>query len=484
MRPVISGVCTSVGVANVVAADSVEVRRAWVWRRLRALVAHDLLPVARRAGARHASDDRIAARRVDGLKAQREHGDMRDREMKRSEWVERYAAEFASIPFVREFVFPNPQQVKRDLQKEVCDLLIALRTRAIVVQIKAQERPEDRTGEKLAAWVRKKANEAVSQLSGSLRTLGTTDVWCDHSRRGRVEFRGGELHREHGIVLIECGAGTRVELPAELPLTVRDVPVAYLDASDFLNVVQQLRSFKEVESYFAARANLGEDVRRHIGDERIVLEHYLLNGGTFDGWPGYEDARHLAAADRAARDAVFQEKQRQRDIPAGFVEYVADTLAERLPNYAEGLDVATVQLFDADDQRQRYLFMQEVLADVSLVGRRQIGAGLLETFGPAGAEKPPCVYRTFYLDELPQFAFVAVSTSGVPRQEVVNRTFILLRAALAHFGWRDGMAIVDRDGASFDIVLLRGYTPTETDKAMGRDLFARLRIDDRRDRLV
>jgi hypothetical protein len=403
--------------------------------------------------------------------------------MQRSEWVEQYAAEFSAIPFVREFVFPNPQQVKKGLQKEVCDILIALRSKAIVVQIKAQENPEERDPARLPAWIMKKADEAANQLSGSLRTLSTANVWCDHSRRGRVEFAADELRPEHGLVLVECGAGTRVEISTEAPLALRGVPLAYFDASDFLNVVMQLRSFKDIEAYLAARAQCGDDVRRWIGGEKIVLEHYLLNGGTFDGWPGYEDARRLADADRAARDAVFREKQ-ERDVPAGFVEYVADALAERLPNYADGLDARTVQLFDSDESRQRYLLMQEILADISLIGRRQIGAGLLDTFGPPDAVKPPCVYRGFYLDELPAFVFVAVSTSGIPRQEVINRALVLLGGALAHFGCGDGMVIVDRDSKGFEIALVRNYTPTERDVATGKERFARLRMNHLGDRLV
>jgi hypothetical protein len=405
-------------------------------------------------------------------------------QMQRSEWVEQYASEFAAVPFVREFVFPNPQHLNKRLQKEVCDLLITSRGRAIVGQIKAQENPVERAAARLPAWIRKKTEEAAKQLSGSLKTLSSTNVWCEHARRGRVEFNAGALTAEHGLILVECGAGTRVELPKDLPLEMQAVPVAYVDASDFLNIVQQLRSFKDVERYLTGRRTLGHDVRRSIGGEQIVLEHYLLHGGTFAEWPGYEEARRIAHADRQARNDLFREKQQHRDVPASFVEYIADALAERLPNYTDGLDAATIALFDADESRHRYLLLQEVLADLSLVGRRQLGTALLETFGPPDVEKPPCVYRALHVDELPAFVFVALSTAGIPRQEVINRAFILLRGALTHYGWRDGMVIVDRDGDGFEVAVIRDFVPAEADAATAQERFAHLRVDHVRDRLV
>lgn len=408
---------------------------------------------------------------------------MAEQKMQRTQWVERYTAEFAALPFVREFVFPNPQHLRKGLQKEMCDLLIAMAGRAIIVQLKAQEDPAAREPAKLPPWIDKKAQEAADQLSGSLRTLNTMAVWCAHPRRGRVEFKPGELHPIHGVALVECGHGQRVALPGAT-LDVQGIPVAYFDASDFLNVVLQLRSLADMERYLTARGALADDVRRHIGGEQIVLEHYLLAGESFDGWPGYDEAKARGGRERADRDRLFQEKQ-LRDRPASFVEYVADTLAERLPTYKDGLDAETLKMFDADERRQRYLQMQEVLASLSLVGRRQLGAGLLDTFGPPGALRASsCVYRAFWADEMPGFIFVAVSTTGIPRPEVINRALTLLGGALAHFNRRGGMVIVDRDSTNFEIALVRGYAPTSAEAEIGRKLFGHLRIADERDRIV
>jgi hypothetical protein len=409
---------------------------------------------------------------------------MADDEEQRTKWVERYAAEFAGVPFIREFVFPNPQHLRKGIQKEVCDLLVSMGDCAIVVQLKAQEDPAARDSGKLSSWIVKKAQEAADQLSGSLRTLDSMDVWCPHPRRGRVEFKAGQLRAIHGIALVECGQGKRIALP-NAGLETQDVPLTYLDASDFLNLIMQLRSFKDIERYLAARTTLGDDVRRYVGGEQVILEHYLLIGdGGFAQWSGYDDAKARADRERSERDRLFQEKH-QRDIPATFTEYVADTLATRLPEYRDGLDAATLRMFDADENRQRYLLMQEVLASFSLVGRRQLGAGLLDTFGPPGAAKPsPCIYRALWADEMPDVIFVAVSTTGIPRPEVISRALVLLGGALAHFGRRDGMVIVDRDSTNFEIALVRGYTSTEADQEAGRKFFASLRVADVGDHIL
>jgi hypothetical protein len=408
---------------------------------------------------------------------------MDERQMTRSRWIEQYAAQFASISFVREFVFPNPQYEKKEIQKEACDLLLARRDHALVVQMKSQEDPAARDPAKLPGWVVKNARAAAQQLDGALRTLNAAPSWCIHPRRGRVDFAPSTFTTLQGLVLVDCGSSA-VQLPDDLPLTARGVAVHYFDTNDFLNVVMQLRSFHDIEKYLTAHAGLPDDVRRRIGGEKIVLEHYALHDGSFAGWTTYDGEARTAAAEREARDHLFQEKQ-ERDKDAGFVEYIADTLATRLPNYQDGLDAETIACFDADKSRQRYLLMQDVLADLSLVARRQLGRGLLEAFGPPTKErKKKLVYRALYLDELPGFAFVALSSEGYDRQHVINCALALLRGALAHFGYSDGMVIADRDGDGFEIALVRGYTPTAEDVRLGEERFSNLRMQHRGERLL
>jgi len=51
-------------------------------------------------------------------------------------------------------------------------------------------------------------------------------------------------------------------------------------------------------------------------------------------------------------------------------------------------------MFDADEARQRYLQMQEVISDLSLIARRQLGQAMIETSQPQTSEAPrPFIYR-------------------------------------------------------------------------------------------
>lgn len=48
---------------------------------------------------------------------------MREDEQQRAKWVERYAADLAGVPFVRELVFPNPQHLRK-VMRTASDLLM------------------------------------------------------------------------------------------------------------------------------------------------------------------------------------------------------------------------------------------------------------------------------------------------------------------------------------------------------------------------
>ena len=129
----------------------------------------------------------------------------------RSLWAEKVAADIASRPLVRECVFSNMRFLD-SVEREVCDLVLALRSDAIVGQIKSQEDPLSRGRARLASWVVKNAKRAASQLQGAIRTIADRDVWCEHPRRGRVEFSKGELKAVQGLFLVE-NLGARIVLP-------------------------------------------------------------------------------------------------------------------------------------------------------------------------------------------------------------------------------------------------------------------------------
>jgi hypothetical protein len=130
----------------------------------------------------------------------------------RTVWAEHSVEEFLSLPLISEFVFRSPQTVNAT-QREVVDFLIAHGNIGILISQKCQEDPTSHDAARTEFWVRKKAKDARSQLCGALRTGAARPIWCDHPRRGRVEFSKGLPKIDRGIVLVE--AFQTVDLQAE-----------------------------------------------------------------------------------------------------------------------------------------------------------------------------------------------------------------------------------------------------------------------------
>src|SRR6266498_2724477 len=136
----------------------------------------------------------------------------------RTTWAERFFETFAGVPLTAECVFHSPQYLDKRTQKEVCDFLIILRGKAILVSMKTQENPLSRTQEKLQLWIIKNAREALEQAKGALRTVSQKDFWCHHSRRGRVNFIPSSITVSHIVVITEF-LGEIVELPSDFKLS-------------------------------------------------------------------------------------------------------------------------------------------------------------------------------------------------------------------------------------------------------------------------
>ena len=183
----------------------------------------------------------------------------------RTDWAEHFIAQLASQSLISEYVFHSPQRTDKT-QKEVVDILLTLAGQTIIVSIKCQQDPGSRSPNKEAKWVAKATAGAVRQTKGALRALQGSDYWCDHSRRGRVQFVAGQLRPAHAVVLVETLE--RVSLPVELPLHHGGVPISFFSANDFCNVVQQLRTIPEIVAYLDARRALPADALRTIGVSR------------------------------------------------------------------------------------------------------------------------------------------------------------------------------------------------------------------------
>lgn len=290
----------------------------------------------------------------------------------RTLWAERQVEEFLSLPLVSEFVFRSPQTVDGS-QREVADFLVTCDAPGILISQKCQEDPTVRTARKLQAWACKRAKKAASQLIGALRTGASRPMWCEHRRRGRVDFYTGLPAVAHGIVLIEViDPVTLRQESDELPLVFNGIPISYFSLNDFLNLCVQLRTVPEIVEYLDRRRALPVADLRTIGEERSLFAFCLLNEGSFAGCLGITDAKIAVAAQKNR----FEERLRRKlesDRFSGLLEHVANELATRLPHYAAGLPPGLLAAFDPVEQRQNYIRIQSVLANLRLRERAELG---------------------------------------------------------------------------------------------------------------
>ena len=106
-----------------------------------------------------------------------------------------------SLPLISKFVFRSRKHHDPN-EKEVIDHLIVHKGDAILISQKAQEDPASLSVEKNQLRVLKNIHGALKPIYGSIRKPDDRPKWCDHPRRGRVEF--STLPRIiHGVALVE-----------------------------------------------------------------------------------------------------------------------------------------------------------------------------------------------------------------------------------------------------------------------------------------
>lgn len=395
-------------------------------------------------------------------------------------WAERYVRDFLSLPFVSEFVFHSVQTLD-GTQKEVADFLVAYPGVAALISQKTQKDPTSRTREKAASWAAKEANRAVSQLRGALRTARGKAVWCEHSRRGRVDFPDGLPAINHGIVLVEVLE--RVDLNAQaddLPLEYQGTPITYLSVNDFLNIAIELRTLPELFAYLDARRSLPYTDLRIIGDERALFEFYLLQDGSLAGCVGKADAAVAVAARRYELDRALKAKW-EHDRYGGLLEDVADQLATRRADYADGLSAEALAAYDAPDKRANYLKMQAVLANLGLRERAELGRAFEDTMARRAASGSAFSHRAMHVDSKPDWVYVVGSSAGIGPADLDKIKWNLMVAALAYFRKTHCLLIIDREGKSYEVGLVIQPSPpsSPTELALGDKFFGHLKMTDK-----
>jgi hypothetical protein len=395
----------------------------------------------------------------------------------RTEWAERDVEEFLALPFISEFVFRNVRTTVHRKQEEVADFLILHRGTCLLVEQKCQEDPGLRTPRKAELWARKKAKEGWSQVRRAFTRPRDFPVWCDHSRRGRVEFRNGLPPIQHGIVTVEVFQPVDLLPDAEsLPLDHDGVPITYLSVNDFLNLAVQLRSVPELMDYLAARRSLPPADLRLIGEEKTLLSFYLLNDGSFAGCAGRSDAR-MAVAAQQDRLRVALQRKFEADRYAYLLEHVADELASRNPKFSEGVPPELAAAYDPADKRQNYLEMQAALADLRLRERVELGSAFHGAIEQVAGKGQGLTFRAARFDSMPEWVYVLGASKNVDRAGLLSSMTVLMGGAMAFYDKLKCLVIVDRDNSGYEVALSRpGVRPTQAHVEAGKRLFGGLRI--------
>ena len=395
----------------------------------------------------------------------------------RTEWAERQTQELLSIPFISEFVFRDVRTMDGKTPHQTGDFLILHRGSGILVEQKCQDDPTARSIKKTALWARKNAKAGWRQLRRALTRPRDRVVWCGHHRRGRVEFPNGLPVIRHGIVIVEVFQTIDLQPDAqELPLELRNVPITYLSVNDFLNLAVSLRTVPELTEYLTARRSLPASDLRVIGDEKTLFHFYLLNGGSFAGCLGRADAR-IAIASQQHRLQQLLERKSESDYYSLLIEYVAESLATRRPNFADGLPPDGVLVYDPVDQRKNYLDMQAELADLRLRERAELGRALDSAARKLSGKPDGFVFMSARLDSKPEWVYIFASSKKVGRAEVLSRIARLMASAMAYYEKSRCLLLLDFDGIGFDVALSRpGFTPSLADFEVGRRLFGHLRV--------
>lgn len=385
-----------------------------------------------------------------------------------------------SVPLVREFVFRSPRTLDGTTEHEVSDFLILHQGQAILVSQKCQDDPLKRSAEKVDLWARKNAKAAWSQLRRTLNRPRDRAIWCDHIRRGRVQFPDGLPPVLHCIVIVEVFQEVDLHLAAgDLPLVYQQAPVTYFGVNDFLNLVVELRTVPELLNYINAKRALPINDQRIIGAERDFFQFYLLNDASFAGCIGLSDAR-IAVASQGERLRNALKSKAESDFYSGLLERVADELATRDPELENSLPAELLNRFDPPYQRAAYLKMQAVLADLRLRERAVLGEKFHDASMRIAAKEQGVTFMAATLDSQPNWVYVLGAVKNLERAELVQLIEPLMRGALAHYGKQKCLLIFNRDGIGFDVAIPRAeFKPSLADYEVGERVFGHLRITDK-----
>jgi hypothetical protein len=348
----------------------------------------------------------------------------------RTEKLERAVADLVALPLMRENVFHSAKYLDSGVEKELCDVLLLHRGKAIVVSIKAQSVVRDQKA--TVRWLEKAARKAMAQIAGAYRTLQDRTSWCDQ-QGARHYLQPGETHPVHGVVLLESDYECEVALEqSEVAQLAKGVPCTFMTLKDFVFVSSYLRTWRDIAKYLTARsATLQESESRTVGCEYAIFCFYTVMRDSFTSFRSIPDAKVVAAAGKhVIAGSAFRDRERGlASILENYIEQVSACHEVELPREGEVLRRNMVPL---DDAKHR---LRQELCDLGIQDRAAIGEQIGHICGRVANDPSfrPLAHGAVRLPSQPDKIYVIVVGWNAPHDEAGLQAADLALAACYHY---------------------------------------------------
>lgn len=196
--------------------------------------------------------------------------------------AEELLASIVSYPLLIDFVHLRPIYQRGSKNPELCDLLIEDESKALLVQLKAQDLRQAKPNRDPQRWGQKQIKKASKQVMGALRCLPYQDLVSNNPVRGPVTFPKGSLIGCHGLVIIDYSSSP-FKIDEKLPAITDDLtPIHYFSYEDFIVLCQHLMTLPDLIQYLDQRANIAAWEWPMLNDEKNAYAYYIMRRNTFD----------------------------------------------------------------------------------------------------------------------------------------------------------------------------------------------------------
>jgi len=262
--------------------------------------------------------------------------------------AEDFLASIVSYPLLIDFVHLRPIYQRGSKNPELCDLLIEDESKALLVQLKAQDIRQAKPNRDPRRWARKQIKKASKQVMGALRCLPYQDIVSNNPVRGPVTFPKGSLIGGHGLVIIDYSSSP-FKIDEKLPAITDDlIPIHYLSYEDFILLCQHLMTLPDLIQYLDQRANIAPWEWPMLNNEKNAYAHYIMRRNTFDPTTRADDFdgewQRLTTKYATEYEKKFHEDQKT-ELFTEMLRYIHNTdpdLLNYIPDSLESLKPLTV----------------------------------------------------------------------------------------------------------------------------------------------